>query len=158
VSTPMRDGGDPVVTLSRRLAVLLAAGAVLTTALAFVGGMAVGRSKRPTGDGAPVPTPIVRMPTWILRGAALNRISNMSLSLEDRALAAIRARHPQLAPFVASSPVEASRGRVVPGQFRLIVRGFTSEASATAWAKALSAERVDEAFPFRDCRPERAPD
>ncbi len=159
VSTPTRDGGGAVVTLSRRLATLLAAGAVLLTALAFVGGLAVGRGMGGATGLHLVNKPKVDPPsaTWLLRGTPLPRISNQSDSLEHRALAFIREKYPQLAPFLSSGPVEAGRGRVEAGRFRLIVRGFPSEASATAWAKALSTERVGEYHPFRDCRPERAP-
>ncbi|MFO0934732.1 MAG: hypothetical protein U1E39_18760 [Planctomycetota bacterium] len=161
VSTPVR-GDAATVTVSRRLMVLLGAGAVLLSALSFLGGLAIGRGKRLGADGAELvrrdatarPAP----DTWILRGQALPKIATAGTdNLEQRALAAFRERYPMLAPFLASAPVEEARGRLMNGHFRLIVRGFESEASALQWAKALSAERVAEYAPFRDSRPEKAP-
>jgi len=160
VSTPVRRE-VATVTVSRRLMVLLGAGAVLLSSLAFLGGLAIGRGKR-LGDGAGLvrrdkPVEPVR-DTWILRGQPLPKVSMAgSDNLEHRALAAFRERYPALAPFIFSTPVEEGRGRVVSGHFRLIVRGFDTEASALQWAKALSRERVAEYAPFRDCRPEKAP-
>lgn len=159
VSTPVR-GDAATITVSRRLMVLLGAGAVLLSALAFLGGLAVGRGKRLGAEGAELvrkERPAVVRETWILRGQALPKIAmSGSDNLEQRCLAAFRDRYPALAPFLASVPVEEARGRLMNGHFRLIVRGFESEASALQWAKALSAERVAEYMPFRDSRPEKA--
>jgi hypothetical protein len=161
VSTPVRHDAA-TVTVSRRLMVLLGAGAVLLSALAFLGGLAIGRGKRLGAEGAelvrPDRTAATVRETWILRGQPLPKISIAgSDNLEQRALATFRERFKELAPFLASAPVEESRGRLMNGHFRLIVRGFESEASALQWAKVLSAERVLEYAPFRDCRPEKAP-
>lgn len=161
VSTPIR-ADAATVTVSRRLMVLLGAGAVLLSALSFLGGLAIGRGKRLGAEGAELVrrekanTPARE--TWILRGMPLPKIATTSTdNLEQRTLAAFRERYPALAPFLASAPVEEARGRLMNGHFRLIVRGFESEASALQWAKVLSAERVAEYTPFRDCRPEKAP-
>lgn len=161
VSRPVAGARAPVVAWSGRQAALAGATALLLLALAFVGGVAVGQGRKPAADGK---VALVRgagepeRDVWMLRGRPLMRIQNGAVdNYEIRALAAFRSRFPDLVPFLSATGVEDGRGRMVPGQFRLVIRGFQSEASATAWAKVLATATVGEHQPFKDCRPEKAP-
>src|SRR5262245_41196286 len=132
--------------------------AILIAALTFVGGYLVGRARRaspPSPELARPATP--EKPTWILRGRPLPRIGIGGETLESKALAAMRSRRPELAPFVSAVPVEGANGRSSLTLFRLVVRGFKSEAEGLAWARILSDERVDSYPLFAECRPEPAP-
>lgn len=148
---------DPALARRRRL--LVGAATALLVVLAFVAGIAVGRGKRTT-DGVPLVGGAAGraevVETWILKGRPLPKVSPVGQDdVETRLLRAMKQRYPSLDPYLASGPVEVGRGQVAAGSFRLVARGFQSEASATAWAKVLSRERVGEYQPFQDCRPER---
>lgn len=144
-----------------RQRVLLGSAAVLALVLAFVGGVAVGQGKKGVGLVNPAAKDASAAPardTWILRGRTLPRIAGVGVdNLEKRALAHFAARFPELVTFLSSAPVEESKGKFLPGMFRLVVRGFPDEKSATEWARHLGAEQVGEFRPFQDCRPEKAP-
>jgi hypothetical protein len=142
--------------VTRRQALLCGCAALLLLVLAFVGGLAVGRARGP-GVASPelARTATPARETWILRGRSLPRLGVGADNLEKRALEQISANHPELVPFLAAVPVEEGQGRVNKFHFRLIVRGFDSEAKANDWARTLARERVGEHYPFHDSRPER---
>lgn len=145
---------------SGRQKLLAGAAGSLALVLAFVGGLAVGQGKRGVGlvnPGAGTTAATVR-DTWILRGRALPRIAGVGAdNLEKRALAHFASRFPELVTFLTSTAVEEAKGKFAPGMFRLVVRGFPDEKSASEWARHLGAETVGEYRPFQDCRPEKAP-
>jgi len=155
VSRPRPGEREPVV-LSRRQASFGLVTVGLLMAVAFLGGLWLGKR----GAAAPAlvrPAATPAPDTWLLRGCRLPAIGAGADKLETRAVAVVRAAYPNLAPFVDAVPVDAGRGRTIAGQFRLVVRSFESKESAKAWASVLSSLAVDGYSLFRECQPEPTP-
>jgi hypothetical protein len=158
VSRPL--GGERprgAVVLSRRQAFLGTGVALLAVLFAFIAGTAVGRGRRAPSVESASPLARTAAPSWQIRSKSLPRISLGAENLEARAVKEFRARFPQLAPHLSVAPVEDAKGRPLPAEFRLVVRGFDDKRVADQWRFPLNAWSVDMFFPFEAARPEPVP-
>lgn len=154
VSRPTAGEGK-VIVLGRRQILLGGSVLALFVALAFVAGVAVGRSKGPASDVTlvkPAQRPSVPSSVWMLRSRAMPRLGMGAENLEQKAIESFGERFPKLAPFLSSIPVDDGKGKVVAGQFALVLKGFETRKMADDWRMSLSVWEIEGFLPFEASR------
>ncbi|HVG94249.1 MAG TPA: hypothetical protein VND21_07370 [Planctomycetota bacterium] len=158
VSRPVADRRKGEVVVSRRQIALGGAVTGLLVLLAFMGGTAVGRHR---GAGVPLANRPAAAPpatpVYQFRSKELSRLSAEGGDLQTRALQSFTSAFPRLAQGLSVIPAEDAKGKVKPGVFRLMVRGFPNRTEATQWLFQVKGWQVEGFAPFEDSRPEPAP-
>lgn len=140
-----------------RVHVLLGtAGLVVLLLLSFVFGLAVGRRKAAAAGGVTLVAkapPVVR--PWVLRSRSLPRVGSGAEALVEVARAGFARTFPNLAPYLDTQQVYDKKGKLDPGMFRLVIRGFPSRDAAESWCNDLYVWSVGDYVPFGGARPEQ---
>ncbi len=137
-----------------RVHVLLgAAGVVVLMLLSFVFGLSVGRRKAAPGEVTLVAKAVPR--PWTIRSRNLPRVGSGAEALVEVARAEFARAFPVLAPHIDTQQVYDRKGKLDPGMFRLVIRGFPSRDAAESWCNDLYVWSVGDYVPFVGARPEQ---